>query len=282
MSTSPARPGLPQPGLPLPRPYWQQMRAADLTGGDVARWIAVLPVAAIEQHGPHLPLGTDLIIAEGQVARIVERLPADLAVTFLPVQAIGCSLEHSDVPGTLTLDWDTAVKTWTAIGAGLARAGIRKLVIASSHGGNMSVADIVALELRARFGMLAVVTRFGRFGQPEGLFTRQEQSLGIHGGDIETSIMLHLAPDLVAMDRAADFASAQADHACRFTHLRAYGSHAYGWMARDLNPAGAVGAASAATAEKGAASLTHTADGFIALLRDVEAFDVTDFRPVPA
>lgn len=267
-------------GSALPRPYWHQMRAGDIAAGDTARWIAVLPVAAIEQHGPHLPLGTDLVIADGQVARIVDLMPAELAVTFLPVQAIGCSLEHTDVPGTLSLDWDVAVRTWTGIGTALAHAGIRKLVIASSHGGNMSVADIVALELRARYGMLVVVTRFGRFGQPEGVFSRQEQSLGIHGGDIETSIMLHLAPELVDMGEAASFASVQEEHARRFTHLRAYGSHGYGWMARDLNPEGVVGAADAATAQKGVASLTHTAEGFIALLRDVDGFDVSGFRPV--
>lgn len=259
------------PALPLP--YWHHMSAAAIAAGDTARWIAVLPVAAVEQHGPHLPLGTDLIIAEGQVSRIVSLLPPGLPATFLPVQPVGRSLEHMATPGTLTLDWDVAVRSWTGIGEALHRAGVRKLVIASSHGGNMALADIVALELRARFAMLVATTRFGRFGQPEGAFSEDERAYGIHGGDIETSIMLHLAPELVAMEQAADFPSAQEGFARRFTHLRAYGPHGFGWMAEDLNPAGAVGQAARATAAKGAASLDHAAHGFIALLKDIDAFD---------
>jgi creatinine amidohydrolase len=286
----------------LPRRYWQEMTAAEIRGADTSGWIAVLPVAAIEQHGPHLPVGTDTIIAEGQVRRVVELLagatatppagapgappaapsgtgPDPLPVTFLPVQAVGKSNEHLAAPGTLTLSAEVAVRAWTEIGESVARAGVRKLVIVTAHGGNVSVVDIVARDLRVRLGMLAVQTAWSRFGQPEGVFAGRELAYGIHGGDVETSLVLHLAPGLVHMDRAEDFRSAQEGFVQEFSHLRGHGPHAFGWMAQDLNPAGVVGDAAAATAEKGFLSLDHAAKGFIALLRDVDRFDLARLRP---
>jgi len=258
----------------LPRRFWREMTSEDFRDTGTGDWIAVLPVAAIEQHGPHLPLATDTVIAEGQVARVVEMLPDDLPVTFLPVQAVGKSNEHIASPGTLTLSWETVTRAWIEIGECVARAGIRKLVVVSSHGGNVPVVDIVCRELRVRFDMLAVQTHWARFGQPEGVFPAHEFIDGIHAGDIETSLMLHLAPDLVRMDRAAVFASAQTAFIRDFRHLRGHGPHAFGWMAQDLNPAGAVGDASAASAGKGRASLDHAARGFVDLLGDVHRFDL--------
>lgn len=258
----------------LPTRHWHHMTTEDIRGADTSRWIAVLPLAAIEQHGPHLPLGTDLVIAEGQVARVIELLPRDCPVTFLPVQAVGKSNEHAGFPGTLTLSWETATRAWIEIGESLATSGIRKLVMVSSHGGNMAVLDTVALELRARFGILAVVTRWGRFGQPEGVFSAEEISVGIHGGDIETSLMLHLAPELVRLEQAADFHSAQGTLNARYRHLRAHGPHGFGWLSSDLNPAGVVGDAAAASADKGRASLDHAAWGFVELLQEIETYSL--------
>jgi creatinine amidohydrolase len=250
------------------------MTTADFAAGDTASWIAVLPVAAIEQHGPHLPVYTDTCIAEGQIARVIALAPPDLPFTVLPVQAVGKSNEHIRSPGTLTLDWDTVTRAWLDIGDSVARAGVRKLVIVTSHGGNVPIMDIVARELRIRHGMLAVATAWARFGQPEGLFSPEEIALGIHGGDVETSIMLHLAPDLVRMERAETFASAQSRMIATMKHLRVHGPIQFGWMAQDLNPAGTVGDAAAATAEKGRASLDHAAKGFVELLEDVRRMEV--------
>jgi len=263
----------------LPRPYWHEMTTTDFDDPGVKDWIAVLPVAAIEQHGPHLPVYTDAAIAAGQVKRVVDLLPEGVPATFLPVQQVGKSNEHISSPGTLTLTWETAVKAWLELGESVLRAGIRKLVIVNSHGGNVPLIDIVTRELRVRHDMLVTGTAWARFGQPEGLFSQEELTFGIHGGDVETSIMLHLHPDLVRMDLAEDFGSAQQAFVSEFTHLRAHGPHQFGWKAQDLNAAGALGNAANATAEKGRASLDHAAEGFVELLKDIHAFDLSRLAP---
>lgn len=256
-----------------PRRHWSELTTEDFKRPNVAEWIAVLPVAAIEQHGPHLPLSTDTVIAEGHVARTIERLPPDLPAVFLPVQSIAWSLEHVSSPGTLTLDWDTVTKVWLDIGACVARAGLRKLVIVNAHGGNVPVMDLVTRELRVRHDMLAVATSWSRFGRPHGLFDERERRFGIHGGDIETSMVMAIRPDLVRVEQLADFPSAQMRFEKEFAHLRAYGPSQFGWKAQDLNPTGAIGAAILATAQKGEAAIDHAVTGFIELLADVAAFD---------
>jgi len=259
----------------LPRRFWAEMTTRDFADSDVSAWIAVLPVAAIEQHGPHLPVYTDTCIAEGMIRRTVELLPADLPVTFLPVQAVGKSNEHISSPGTLTGTWESTTRLWLDIGDSVRRAGVRKLIIVNSHGGNVPMVDIVARELRVRHEMLCVGTAWSRFGHPEGITAPEEPLYGIHGGDIETSIMLHLRPDLVRMEKAEDFRSSQLAFLKEFKHLRAHGLSQFGWKAQDLNPAGAVGNARAATAEKGRAVVDFQARAFVELCGDVARFELS-------
>ena len=253
------------------RVWWRDYRAGEFAGVDADRTIAILPLAAIDQHGPHLPVGTDALIAEGMLATFIAALPADLDIRILPLQAIGKSNEHLYAPGTLTLPATVAIEAWTELGLSVARAGVRKLVFVNSHGGNEEIMGIVARELRVRAKMLAVKTSWTRFGYPDGLFSELERRDGIHGGNIETSLMLHFRPDLVDMGAAKNFPSIAADMAEKYRRLGPTGAHAFAWIASDLNPAGAVGDASAANAEKGRAVAEHQARGFIELLRDVRA-----------
>ena len=243
--------------------------------------IAVLPVAAVEQHGPHLPVGVDTLIAQAYLARVCALLPRDTPALFLPVQAVGASDEHRGFLGTLTLSPQTALTAIIEIGESVARAGIRKLIIVNSHGGNTTLIDLAARQLRVRHDMLAVHCSWGRFGYPPGLFTAAEETHGIHGGDIETSIMLAAYPDLVRRDKIADFKPATVAMERDFTWLRADVPVGFGWMTQDLHASGAVGDANLATPEKGEAALDHGARAFVVLLKDVARFDMARLKDGP-
>ncbi|MDX3927701.1 MAG: creatininase family protein [Shinella sp.] len=260
-----------------PKPRWKDNDPAAGIGSR-KHWIAVLPLGAHEGHGPHLPLDTDTLIAEGLVERLIPALPADLPATFLPAEPVGYSPEHLDVAGTRSLSYSEAVERWLGIAGDLSRQGIRKFVMLNAHGGNSPLMTIVATEARIRHGMLAVATSWTRFGQPEGWISPQRKAIDIHGGDIETSVMLALHPEKVDMAKAEDFSSRQADFARRFIHLGAYGPHAFGWKMSDLNPKGVAGNAAAATAQKGERLITHAVRGIIELLADVHAFDIRELR----
>ncbi|MFE0015342.1 creatininase family protein [Mesorhizobium sp. NPDC059054] len=259
------------------RVWWGDFRTTEYASIDPETTITVLPVAAIEQHGPHLPVSTDTSIMNGMLETVIERLPADLDIRILPVQAVGKSNEHVHAPGTLTLPPSTLIEAWTELGLSIARAGLKKLVVVNSHGGNEEIMGIVTRELRVREKMLAVKTSWQRFGRPAGMYTELEDRHGIHGGDVETSLMLHFRPDLVAMDEAENFVSNVAKAEKAFSLLRQTGTHAYAWIASDLNPNGVVGDASIATAEKGRLTAEHQADGFIALLKDVREAKLSDW-----
>lgn len=265
----------------LPRRDWTDMTWEDFDAADTAAWIAVLPVAAVEQHGPHLPVGVDGFINEGYLARTRERLPKDLPVTFLPLQWAGKSDEHLAFPGTLTLSPETTIRSWIEIGEGVFRAGVRKLVIVNSHGGNSAVMEIVARDLRVRLGMLAVTASWSRFGYPDGLFSEAEVTHGIHGGAIETALMRAIRPESVREEKVADFKSAAVTMAREFKWLRPDRPAGFGWMAQDLNETGALGDARAGTAEKGKACLDHGARAFIELLEDVNRFDLDRLKDGP-
>jgi creatinine amidohydrolase len=264
-----------------PKRFWRDMTWQDFRNGNPSEWIAVVPVAAIEQHGPHLPLSVDAVIAEGYLARVHRLIPEKLPVTFLPVQEIGKSDEHRDFPGTLTFSWGTLIRTWIELGESVHRAGVRKILFVNSHGGNSSMLNIVIGELREKFGMLAVTTAWHRFGYPAGLFEEAERIHGIHGGEIETSLMLAFAPESVRMDKLDNYVPATVGMEKEFKYLRAVTPAGFGWMTQDLQETGALGNAKAATKEKGEKAADYGARAFISLLEDVQRFDLKRLKKGP-
>lgn len=238
----------------------------------------ILPLGATEQHGPHLPLETDSIIAKGVCDGVLPLLPSDADIRILPVEQIGYSLEHMDHDGSQTLAFDEAVHRWVAVGEEIARAGGRKLLLMNAHGGNSPLMTIVAQELRVRCNMLAVATSWTRFIKGSGIIAPAEEAFGIHGGEIETAVMLALAPHRVDMKKAMDFPNLQEALALDYKHLRAYGPHAFGWKAADLNRFGVTGRAGVATAETGQALLVKASEGLSELISEVMAFDLPCWR----
>jgi creatinine amidohydrolase len=265
----------------VPPRDWNAIAWPEVSAADAAQWIAVLPLAATEQHGPHLPLETDVMIGEAYLAKLTQLLPPSLPVSFLPLQRIGISTEHTDYPGTQTLSTAQALQQWMALGESVAQRGVKKLVMVTSHGGNSAAMMLVAQDLRARHGMLAVTTGWSRFGAPEGLFSAEELRHGIHGGAVETSIMLARYPQAVNKDAIADFPSSAAAMEKEFRWLSTQRPAPFAWQAQDLNRSGAVGDSRQATAEKGERLLDHGARAFCQLLHDVDNFDVSRLSAGP-
>lgn len=260
--------------------FWSQLTTRDFGALDPATTVAVLPLGATEQHGPHLPLCVDSTLVDGIVGAALPLLPADLPVLFLPTQQIGLSPEHASFPGTLTLSAETLIRLWSEIGAGVARAGVRKLVFFNAHGGHVGAMDIVARELRAAHGLIAYSVSW--FNLPLGdagdRFSADEHRFGVHGGDIETSMMLSLSPERVQMAAARDFASTSRQRAADYAILGNGRSAKLGWAMEDYNPEGAAGNAAAATAEKGLAVVEAAARQLAALLVEVSRLPLTTAR----
>ena len=237
--------------------------------------VAVLPIAAIEQHGPHLPVAVDAAINEGVVAATLAALPPETPVLVLPAQAVGCSVEHIRFPGTLTATPETLLALWTEIGQSVARAGVRRLLLLNSHGGQPQLADIVCRRLRGTARMFAATAMWSRLGRPPGVELAPEEARdGIHGGLVETAVMLHLCPELVRMQHAQWFRSRWLEHETPGSKLMPEGVTGFGWETQDLNPHGALGDAAAATAELGARFVATAAGHLARLIQDIAALDV--------
>lgn len=260
----------------LPR-FWADLKSPDFARLDLTRCIAVLPVAAIEQHGPHLPLSVDTDLVNGVIAAALLHLPEALPVLFLPTQSVGLSPEHARFAGTLTLKAETVIHLWTELAESVARTGVNKLVLLNSHGGQVGVMDVVARDLRARLNMLVYSVNW--FNLPlideqgssvSELFSAHEHRFGIHAGDMETSMMLALKPEHVDMTQAQNFHSTSQDRSENFTILGDGRSAKLGWQMQDYNPQGAVGNASAASAEKGRALLAAAGRSLAQLLTEID------------
>lgn len=264
-------------GQNLPLDYWQDMTTEQFSSLDADKVIAILPVAAIEQHGPHLPVCADACANKAVIDRMLELLPDELPVTVLPMIPIGKSNEHSAFPGTITLEPETLRLLWTEIAESVHRAGVRKIVIYNSHGGQPQIMNIVARDLRVKLGMLAVEVN-GYSLYPNDLFPEEEMKFGIHGGSVETSVMLHLHPDLVDMKKAKNFRPLMKDLEGEFQYLTATGSTRFAWQSQDLNPDGVVGNALDADAERGEKLIDFAAKQLVSILIEAERYPLSNLR----
>lgn len=211
--------------------------------------LLVLPTAAIEQHGHHLPLATDTLINNLLLGKALERIAAELPIYALPPICYGKSNEHLGFAGTLSVNAQTFLAVVRDLGASIAASGFKKIVLYNTHGGNSSLVDVLARDLRAEFGLRT----FSLFGSPGANFegvSQQERTYGFHAGEIETAYLLHATPELVHRDAYTANYIARVD---RPELLKPEGSSAnFAWLTRDIAPSGVLGDPSAATAEKGA------------------------------
>ena len=258
--------------------FWQDCTTADFARIDAEETVALLPVAAVEQHGPHLPLATDAIINDGLVRAALALQPPTPALLVLPAMTIGLSTEHVAFPGTLTVADDTLADAWTDVGRSVARAGVRKLIILNTHGGQKALVDLVAVRLRAELKMLVVRATYFAFGSPPGLFAGSELAHDIHGGEVETSLLLHLRPDLVRTAALADFRGLPHELAERHQWLGAEKPVGIGWLSGDLHSQGVCGNAARADAKRGAAQLAHLGAALVRLVGEVAATPLSILR----
>ena len=267
-----------------PRRFWSQLSTRDFAALDPATTVAVLPLGATEQHGPHLPLGVDSVLVDGIVAAALPLLPDTLPALFLPSQHIGLSPEHANLPGTLTLSSETLIRLWHDIGAGVARAGVRKLVLFNAHGGHVGAMDIVARELRESHDLIVYSVSWFNLplGEAGAQFSADEHRFGVHAGEIETSMMLALAPQQVTMAAARDFGSASRGRAADYPLLGNGRSAKLGWAMEDYNAEGAAGNAAAATAARGQALVDAAASALTRLLAEVSRLPLSTLgTPTP-
>ena len=274
--------------MQLPSRFWADLASrhfADLAaGGAIDRAVAVLPVAAIEQHGPHLPVSVDTTLVNAVIASSLPHLAAELPVLFMPTQQIGKSNEHIRFPGTLTLSAPTLIALWMELGACVARAGIKKLLLFNSHGGQVSVMDIVARDLRTAHDLLVYSSNWYTLPlgvDVLGLFPPEEHRFGIHAGDMETSMMLAVREQFVDMAHARHFHTSAEARAAKYPILGNGSSAKLGWQVQDYNPLGAAGNAAAATAAKGRAVIDAAGLQLARLLQELSELPLSTLNAHP-
>lgn len=272
--------------MKLPSKFWADLTSRHFSqlaaSSHIDHTVAVLPVAATEQHGPHLPVSVDTTLVDGVIQAALPHLPPELPVLFMPTQQVGKSNEHIRFPGTLTLSAQTLIAVWMELGACVARAGIKKLVLLNSHGGQVSVMDIVARDLRTAHDLIVFSTNWYTLPLGDdvlGLFPPAEHRFGIHAGDMETSMMLALREKYVDMAQAQNFRSSAQDRAAKYPILGNGSSAKLAWQVQDYNDQGAAGNAAIATVEKGNAILKSAGLQLARLLQEVSDLPMSTLNP---
>ena len=253
--------------------HWGSLRSSDFADLDGRRTLAVWPLGATEQHGPHLPLDVDQVLVEAMVAGALAHLDAGMPVLLLPTLSVSLSTEHQNFAGTLTLSAETALRVLRETGASVARAGLRKLLLFNAHGGNTPLMELAARELRG-LGLTVFYSSYEQLPLGAALenFDAAERRFGVHAGEVETSMMLALAPERVRMDLAQHFVSSACERVLQYP-LLGQGHSRMGWQTQDLHPSGAVGHAQRGDAQRGQALLDAVAQQLAALMAQLVAFE---------
>lgn len=253
--------------------HWADLTAPEFAALDRERAVAILPVGAIEQHGPHIAMSVDRDLTLAVLTRTLPLIDTSLTVLDLPVQAIGKSTEHQAWPGTLSLSADTLLRVLHDIAASVHRAGVPRLMILNGHGGNRAILELACRDLRAQLGLITAHVAWDDLAEAEAVVGDAEARNGLHAGDVETSSMLAAHPDKVRKDLTEDFGSAHLTWQHAYPDL-GLGSAPLrpGWLMEDLNPKGAIGNAAAATAEKGETLLNNAARTLARLISDFARF----------
>jgi len=249
---------------------WPEIAALDKQEG-----VVILPIGAIEQHGPHLPTITDTRQVTAVLDATMAHLPDTVPAWTLPPLNYGKSNEHTGFPGTISLSASTLLAVLHDIADSLKAAGFRRLAFLNGHGGNMALLEVAARDIRARTNLMCFCLQPGLFVNPPFAITAEEQRFGFHAGELETSLMLAIAPELVQMDKATCHFAPFPDTG---TPLFFFGPASTAWLSRDWSPTGVFGDATLGTAEKGQAMLAAAAERLGALIIEISRFELPVFE----
>jgi creatinine amidohydrolase/Fe(II)-dependent formamide hydrolase-like protein len=237
--------------------------------------LVIQPIASVEQHGPHLPCYTDSLVAEGLVNRAISLTPEDVNVWVLPVIAYGKSNEHLGFPGTISLSAETLIAVCRDVGRSVSRSGFRKLAFVNGHGGQPHLLEMVARDIREETGLMVFPLFPYRLGVPEGAVSSpEEEALGIHGGELETSLVLALEPDAVHMDRLESGGDRVRKLYGDLRYLSLEGALPTAWLTKDLSENGVIGDPTNATVERGERVLAHLAEGLSRVFAEICEFEL--------
>jgi creatinine amidohydrolase len=250
-------------------------RYEDLTGPEIATEISsssilLLPIGAVEQHGPHLPLSVDHVIAHETATAVVDECGDELDVWQLPTISISKSSEHAWSPGTLYFSPETLLAMLRDIGRSITPTGAERLVLLNGHGGNTTHLGTALRELRLEFGLKTFLMHPALPPAYGGSSTESELGMGIHGGLDETSVFMHLRPDQVQLEKAARRVPEALD---KNTHVKFGGSVSFGWLSNDFNPDGYIGDPTGATAERGKQLFERSIATLSEAMEEVKTFD---------
>lgn len=262
---------------------WNDRLLTRLTSPQVERLpkenaLVILPLGAVEQHGPHLPLMTDALIGEYVLTRAMEKLPPESHIWLLPPLAYGKSNEHLDFAGTVSLSASTLLSVLADVAASVHRSGFRRLLLFNTHGGNADLCYVAAREIRASTGMMVFYVSPGALGASSHLLDEREKEFGIHGGEAETSMVMAIKPDWVQTALLPE----------EFPDLSAYrfltleGGIRFAWVMSDISGSGIAGDATRATKEKGAEMLERSAAAVAEALLEISRFEIADVKRKPA